>query len=496
MCGLVGVAGNVIARDVTLFSQMLMADELRGKHATGITRVVKNQNDMFVGHAKLALAASFFRHLPIFDMITSPTLNLTALMGHNRHATKGASDQHKNAHPFEHGHINLMHNGSLTTHHSLTKGTFTVDSEAICAAFREDGALEVIPKLRGAFALCWTDKEQQTLNFVRNDERPLHIAVNRKSNKIYWASEKDMLKWLLDRDMTFATGGFDYDDIEELPVGELWSYPLLPNSANVANKTVTPVEVYEAPTYVGYNYGTGGYQSPTKKSQSGGSESGTVANKTSKASTGTNVVSTTNQLLGSIDNNLGTNYLFSDSLEKKLEQSSKLVVERLGLTYAATRAFVQATDSMTTNLEERVAFYVTGFETYTGSVNSSVVKGKIMGRMVEYPFSEVVVHAAKRTKYVELIEKADAVGTAFVSGVQCDVSVTGKTSLTDKECRDEVKLLLRADTVKQALDVTLFMFDDGQIPAEWIALATPQEVVRLQEAAKEENEAAIIAQKK
>ncbi len=481
MCGLVGIAGDIVARDVSLFSQMLLADELRGKHATGIARIIKDSDTLRVGHAKLAISASFFRHLPIFDMITKPSVNLTALLGHNRHATKGASDSHQNAHPFKHGNITLMHNGSLTSHHNLTKGHFTVDSEAICAAFQADGAMEVIPKLRGAFALVWADEEAQTLSFVRNSERPLHIAFHHKTNKMYWASEKNMLIWLLERDMTFVSGGFDYDEIVELPIGEVWTFPLKSNSANLTERVITPVTLATTYSYTSYN-SYGGSQTATKKSTTG--------------STNTSASTSLGKQVGSVDNTVGTKYLLSPKLETDLAYTSKLVLERVGRTYIASRTYIEAADAMTTNLENRIAFFATRFETYGGSVNSSVVTGKILGHMVEYPFSKVIIHAVQRSKFDELRDQSNSIGSAFITGLTADSCILGSTKLTDKQSQDNMTVLLRHDTIKQVEDVTLWMFDDGQLPSAWKALASSVEVARVKLAGEHEQEMLLLSEKK
>jgi len=51
--------------------------------------------------------------------------------------------------------------------------------------------------LDGAFSLVWHDTRNNTLNFARNDERPLCLAY--AHGIVYWASEELMLRWLLDR---------------------------------------------------------------------------------------------------------------------------------------------------------------------------------------------------------------------------------------------------------------------------------------------------------
>jgi len=247
MCGLVGVAGSIIAGDAAIFKQLMFMDTIRGKHATGIalTGMPHAEPETF----KMAIAAPYFLEQPPVAELLSAFQYNCVVMGHNRHATKGANGDPLGAHPFVHGHITLMHNGSLTTHYSLTKETFTVDSEAICRAFEVEGALNVIPKLNGAFALTWIDSKEGTLNFVRNDERPL--CIGSVANKIYWASERGMLEWMLSRPSsvfsdTPTVAGVTY---KELPVGVLYSIPITPTGLDLANSTVTEVDI--APQFSG-----------------------------------------------------------------------------------------------------------------------------------------------------------------------------------------------------------------------------------------------------
>ena len=120
-------------------------------------------------------------------------------VGHNRWATKGASDLDENAHPFKEGAVTLVHNGSLRGQWRLPDHEqFAVDSNNIAHAINEIGIDETVSKLQGAFVLVWHDQRDQTLNFIRNDERPLYLA-KLSTGTWFWASEKDMLLWILNR---------------------------------------------------------------------------------------------------------------------------------------------------------------------------------------------------------------------------------------------------------------------------------------------------------
>jgi len=51
----------------------------------------------------------------------------------------------------------------------------------------------------GAWALVWWDKGEETLNFLRNKERPLWIAFTKSNDTLFWASELWMLEGVLRR---------------------------------------------------------------------------------------------------------------------------------------------------------------------------------------------------------------------------------------------------------------------------------------------------------
>lgn len=211
MCGIVGIAkvGNLTSTDVKLFNSLLYVDTLRGWDSTGVFAMHKSEPQGGVLFKK-AMAAPDFLQLKSYDRMTNTPGNFRALLGHNRAATRGAVSD-KNAHPFQHKSITLVHNGTLDTHYGLAPtGYTTIDSEAICHALGEcasnDDFAEVIEKLDGAFSLVWHDQDTDYLWFVRNTERPMHWArtLDTKGNMtgIVWASEEEMITFCTERSTT------------------------------------------------------------------------------------------------------------------------------------------------------------------------------------------------------------------------------------------------------------------------------------------------------
>jgi len=137
-------------------------------------------------------------------------------VGHNRKATKGVVNK-SNAHPFVKGPITMVHNGTLSDHgrslpHSPKK-KLDVDSAMIAynlAQTDADKAVEVIREIRGSYALVWTDTRDQSLNIVRNVERPLHFAFDRAKNTMYFMSDGAHLHLLSDRSY------FGYGDLDTI----------------------------------------------------------------------------------------------------------------------------------------------------------------------------------------------------------------------------------------------------------------------------------------
>ena len=201
MCGIIGMAslsGTKNWQDKeSWFRKALLVDTLRGEHSTGIfcTDAIQPNEEPFV--FKKAMAGYDFLELNKTQEIINDIDKYTFIVGHNRKATQGSTVT-KNAHPFQHEHITLVHNGTLDTRNGVPGSSLIeVDSEAICYAIAKNGAKDILPKLDGAYALVWYDSLQCTLNLARNNDRPLHFAFSEDGDNMFFASEPWMIRELV-----------------------------------------------------------------------------------------------------------------------------------------------------------------------------------------------------------------------------------------------------------------------------------------------------------
>jgi len=223
MCGLVGVAGNIIPADEKVFKDMLVMDSLRGHHSVGVARVSNaDQLEVF----KKAVSPVDFFTMQGFKSVMG-TAN-KVLIGHNRYATQGAING-VNAHPFDFENVVGAHNGTLRNQRLLPDHQdYEVDSENIYHSINIQGMAKTAPLLNGAFALSYWDKKNSTLNFYRNKERPLHVCSSVDGRTMYWASEPWMLEGALWRNKV------THGEIRELDVHSLLTVRIPDNIRTVA----------------------------------------------------------------------------------------------------------------------------------------------------------------------------------------------------------------------------------------------------------------------
>lgn len=195
MCGHFGVAGNITHKEEKLFRQGLIVDSLRGEHSTGVCAVYKGEMEPAIVK-QVGDPFELFNDKR-FDKALLPAKRV--LIGHNRYATMGKINKY-NAHPFHYRHVYGAHNGTLRMWHNLEgHRDFEVDSQALFNHISMYGVVDAINNIQGAWALVWWDSDKEELNFLRNDQREFFIAVEDNSQRIYWASEYDMLQLVLNR---------------------------------------------------------------------------------------------------------------------------------------------------------------------------------------------------------------------------------------------------------------------------------------------------------
>lgn len=250
MCGIVGIIPKSTAGFTSvqskMFNQMLYADVLRGRDATGVIGVMKDGDFAIQKEASDAY---------IYDFDGSKLDKETymygaALIGHNRALTIGANSD-ENAHPFVvDDTFAMVHNGTLRNHKDFADTK--VDSEALAIAIKkamdeEDytKALEdTLSKVDGAYACVWYDQKRDEIGMVRNSERPMYILETVTS--ILFGSEKLMVEWIATRNNETIKQG------RELPVDTLVQFNMKKGKGAVKESFLS----IKLPPKKGYQNGT------------------------------------------------------------------------------------------------------------------------------------------------------------------------------------------------------------------------------------------------
>lgn len=233
---------------------------LRGSEGSGI---VTAHRDNKIGSYKILgngidlMNSKGFGDLMNGGHATAPS----TIIGHTRAPTKGGRDRDA-VHPHDGGRVIGVHNGTLFRVNSKTIPQDKSDSKAAYVDIGERGLDAFVQDVEGAYCLVYADKETQTLNFIRNAQRPLWFAkcgtgikknADQKPVTIFWSSEKIFLQFALMRE---NYGDSDYV-LEDLPINTLVSYPL------IAKGPLEPTEVRQIakvyPTHTTrWTTGTGG----------------------------------------------------------------------------------------------------------------------------------------------------------------------------------------------------------------------------------------------
>ena len=201
MCGLVGVAGALTKKELNVFTQLLWVGGLRGMDNTGAASVDRSDNGL-VRSVKVAGGPEKALESKLYDKVVD--YNKIVIIGHNRTKTHG-SDHHRNAHPFIFDNIIGAHNGVLgraTRNAMYDQHLYETDSQSIFSNIEKFGIEETVKHFDGvldAYALVWYNAKDRSINFLRNNQRPLFYAFNDTCETLYWASEKAMLYLCLNR---------------------------------------------------------------------------------------------------------------------------------------------------------------------------------------------------------------------------------------------------------------------------------------------------------
>lgn len=227
MCGIVGCCGDMSLKLKEGFKDMLLINQVRGRDATGAFSVTSNDE---VRYAKMVGTPEILFELKSFDsqvMFGLPKV----LVGHCRSKTVGDNTR-ANAHPYDFDNVIGVHNGTLRSVHKLSGHDYKrTDSYTLYDNISDSGLTETMTEVdpAGAWALVWWDKTDNTLNFLRNKERPLWFTWTADKRAMIWASEPGMF-WAMRRKVELWDGkqpdGTQVSPVHELPENTHWKFSI------------------------------------------------------------------------------------------------------------------------------------------------------------------------------------------------------------------------------------------------------------------------------
>lgn len=202
MCCLLGVTSSALTPlEREVFRKLSFLSCFRGTDSSGIITVHKGKKDrLYWNIFKAAINPVSLTESQGYEDLckNSPFL----LAGHARAATYGSITS-DNAHPFEHSNIIGMHNGTIPIL-APGKGEDRTDSDKLFELVSTIGIDKALDKAKyGAYAVCYLNYEDKTLNFARNEARPLHY-MRGHGDLFVWASEARMLAYIKTIDTDFT----------------------------------------------------------------------------------------------------------------------------------------------------------------------------------------------------------------------------------------------------------------------------------------------------
>ncbi len=273
MCGQFGIVGpGINGWDLDVFRELGIASMLRGQHGTGIVKAHVNKafgapNRFEIEKApvpsNVLISKLRWRGEQKGDKWVANDFfgdySANAYLGHVRWATRGKLNL-ENTHPFEFSNIIGFHNGTLleTRYHDKSDADRT-DSEMFMEDINDFGMVDVLSELdpKSAYSVVIMDKNTGLLHFARNDHRPLHFCVHDNRSTLYYASESEMLKWILNRNNEqffenssfYFSPGYIYtmdpnDPLPQVKRSSIWDVTKL----KVREKKVYPLAVTVAPS--------------------------------------------------------------------------------------------------------------------------------------------------------------------------------------------------------------------------------------------------------
>lgn len=254
MCGLIGAAGDLThAIRGQVFKDMLDVCQVRGRDSTG---VIKVDQDLDYTWVRQIGPPNVLYESPVYENTIERGSPASILVAHTRHKTIGEVSV-KNAHPFDYVDQGIcgVHNGTLQMTYKLDGHAHNkVDSDILYNHLALNGPEETFNKTEGAWACVWWNDKEKTVNFIRNDLRPLYFTWSEDMKIMFWASEIWMFG-VISRKVKLWDGGEDKKKYIELPINTLWSFRVNPKATGkekiITLRTPKVIVPFERPTYQG-----------------------------------------------------------------------------------------------------------------------------------------------------------------------------------------------------------------------------------------------------
>ncbi len=197
-------SGKELARVRNDFSNLMVATQVRGRHATGAF-VVNPDGISF--HKSDLPADKMVKTAGWQNLMKTITNETVAVVGHVRYATHGSPSDNSNNHPIKQGNIIGVHNGVLMNDCELCE-KYPYDEEVDSAAIfsmlniksekkRLNTSIigDALPELEGDFAIITADTRRLDSIFVARDgSRPMVYIKDVKNHLIWLSSTGDILR--------------------------------------------------------------------------------------------------------------------------------------------------------------------------------------------------------------------------------------------------------------------------------------------------------------